>query len=238
MQYPSEIRIVRVMCTGRIDPASVADAFVTGAHGVLVIGCHFGDCHYISGNYTAKDKLDMTGQVLAHAGLNARRLQFHNLSSAEGAKFAQYCTDFVQEIRRIGPLGEGDSIDMPMLQQKLQVAFRALEAPKLRWIIGKKPVFLKEGNKYGEIFTEHEMNRTLSGIIIDEMATHGILVTLEKEALSVKDLSQALDIPTPEVLKYVLALKRRGMVIMEKISNHSPVYAFTAEKRGHCSGRQ
>jgi coenzyme F420-reducing hydrogenase delta subunit len=226
------------MCTGRIDPASVADAFVHGAHGVLVIGCHFGDCHYISGNHTAKDKLDMTVQVLAYAGLNAHRLQFHNLSSAEGAKFAQYCGDFVEEIRHMGPLGAGDPLDMPMLQQKLCIAFRALDAPKLRWVIGKKPVFLKEGNKYGEVFTEHEMNRAVSGIIMDEMATHGILAALEKDSASVKDLSQALDIPTPETLKYILALKRRGLVKIQKISGHSPVYGCKVEARGCPNGRQ
>jgi coenzyme F420-reducing hydrogenase delta subunit len=222
------------MCTGRVDPASVADAFVQGAHGVLVIGCHFGDCHYISGNYTAKDKLDMTGQVLAYAGLSSRRLQFHNLSSAEGAKFARYCTDFVEEIRKIGPLGTGDPVKMPLLQHKLRVALRVLEAPKLRWVIGKKPVFLKEGNKYGEVFTEHEINRTLSGIMIDEMATHDIIATLKKQAASVKDLSEALDIPSPEVLKYVLALKRRGFVETEKISGKSPVYKY-GEKKRRCS---
>jgi len=76
------------MCTGRVDPALVADAFVNGADGVLVIGCYFGDCHYITGNFMAKQKLDMAGEMLAYAGLNPIRLQFRNLSSAEGARFA------------------------------------------------------------------------------------------------------------------------------------------------------
>jgi coenzyme F420-reducing hydrogenase delta subunit len=234
MQYPPDIRIIRVMCTGRVDPALVADAFVIGADGVMVIGCHFGDCHYISGNYMAKHKLDMTGEILAYAGLNRKRLQFHNLSSAEGARFAQYSTEFVEEIQEIGPLGsDGDGLAMPELRRKLKIARRCLAGPKLRWVIGKKPVFIQEGNKYGEVFTEHEMSRTISGIIADEMATHSILAALEKRPAAVIDLAKELEIPAPDALKYVLALKRRGLVEMDQIAGQSPIYKRKAEE-GRC----
>lgn len=221
------------MCTGRMDPAVVADAFVHGADGILVIGCHFGDCHYVSGNIIAKHKLDMTREALAYAGLNPLRLRFGNLSSAEAAKFAQYNTEFVEQIRQIGPLGAGDKIGMPKLKERLKLAHKALASPKLRWIIGKKPVFLKDGNKYGEVFTEHEINRALSGIIIDEMATHSILAALEKHQAAVIDIAKELEIPAPDVLKYVLALKRRGLVVMDKVAGQSPIYKCKPEE-GRC----
>lgn len=221
------------MCTGRVDPAWVADAFVRGADGVMVIGCHFGDCHYISGNHMAKHKLDMTGEVLAYAGLNPARLQFRNLSSAEGNKFQQYCTEFVEKVREIGPLGEdGDSLTSSGLKEKLTIAQRCLAGPKLRWVIGKKPVFMTEGNKYGEVFTEHEMSRTISGIIIDEMTTHAILTVLEKHSTTVVDMAEELRIPARDVLKYVLALKRRGLVEMDGVEGQSPVYRSASEDGG------
>jgi F420-non-reducing hydrogenase iron-sulfur subunit len=217
------------MCTGRVDPALVADAFVNGADGVLVIGCYFGDCHYITGNFMAKHKLDMATEMLAYAGLNPIRLQFRNLSSAEGARFAQHNTEFVEQIKDLGPLGTGDKIGMPKLKEQLEIAYKALAGPKLRWVVGKKPVFIEEGsgNKYGEIFTEHEINRTLSGIVIDEMATHSILAALEKKPAAVKDLAKDLEIPVPEALKYVLALKRRGFVEMDGVEGTSPIYKST-----------
>ncbi|OEU48134.1 MAG: hypothetical protein BA861_08345 [Desulfobacterales bacterium S3730MH5] len=232
MQYPPDIRVVRLMCTGRVDPALVADAFVNGADGVLVIGCYFGDCHYITGNFMAKQKLDMAGEMLAYAGLNPIRLQFRNLSSAEGARFAQHNTEFVGQIKELGPLGTGDKIGMPKLKEQLEIAYKALAGPKLRWVVGKKPVFIEKdkGNKYGEVFTEHEINRTLSGIIIDEMATHSILTALEKKPAAVKDLAKDLEIPAPETLKYVLALKRRGFVEMDGVEGTSPIYKFKPEE--------
>jgi len=119
MQYPPDIRVIRVMCTGRVDPALVADAFVNGADGVLVIGCYFGDCHYITGNFMAKHKIDMATEMLAYAGLNPTRLQFRNLSSAEGARFAQHNTEFVEQIKEIGPLGEADGLNEHELAAKI-----------------------------------------------------------------------------------------------------------------------
>jgi coenzyme F420-reducing hydrogenase delta subunit len=236
MQYPPDIRVIRVMCTGRVDPALVADAFVNGADGVLVIGCYFGDCHYITGNFMAKHKLDMAREMLAYAGLNPTRLQFRNLSSAEGARFAQHNTEFVEQIKEIGPLGAGDKVGMPQLKEKLEIAYKALAGPKLRWVVGKKPVFIDgaRGNKYGEVFTEHEINRTLSGMVIDEMATHSILTALEKKPAAVKDLAKALEIPAPDALKYVLALKRRGFVEMEGVEGTSPIYKFKSAEGGRC----
>jgi F420-non-reducing hydrogenase iron-sulfur subunit len=236
MQYPPDIRVIRVMCTGRVDPALVADAFVNGADGVLVIGCYFGDCHYISGNYMAKHKLDMAREMLAYAGLNPTRLQFRNLSSAEGARFAQHNTEFVEQIKEIGPLGTGDKIAMPKLKARLEIAQKALAGPKLRWVVGKKPVFIDagKGNKYGEIFTEHEINRTLSGIVIDEMATQSIMAALEKKPAAVKDMANELEIPAPDTLKYVLALKRRGFVELDSVEGTSPIYKFKSAEGGRC----
>jgi coenzyme F420-reducing hydrogenase delta subunit len=236
MQYPPDIRVIRVMCTGRVDPALVADAFVNGADGVLVIGCYFGDCHYITGNFMAKHKLDMAREMLAYAGLNPTRLQFRNLSSAEGARFAQHNTEFVEQIKEIGPLGTGDKVGMPQLKEKLEIAYKSLAGPKLRWVVGKKPVFVDDarGNKYGEVFTEHEINRTLSGIVIDEMATYSIMAALEKKPAAVKDLAKELEIPAPDTLKYVLALKRRGFVEMDGVEGTSPIYKFKSAEGGRC----
>ncbi|MBW2201646.1 MAG: hydrogenase iron-sulfur subunit, partial [Deltaproteobacteria bacterium] len=81
LQYTPDIKIVRIMCTGRIDPAIVARALKKGLDGLLVVGCYFGDCHYISGNVQAKAKIDMTRRLFRHIGVNEERLSFQQCSS-------------------------------------------------------------------------------------------------------------------------------------------------------------
>ncbi len=227
MQYTTDIRVIRIMCTGRMDPVVMADAFVHGLDGLLVLGCLFGECHYVSGNFNARHKINMTQEMLAYAGMNPNRLSFRNLSSAESGVFVKHITDFSTEIRELGPLGgAADRVPLPKLKENLEIARTALAGPKLRWVVGKKPVFMDSGNKYQEIFTEHEINRTLSGIIIDEMATHSILAALQKKRRAVKDLAKELEIPAPDTLKYVLALKRRDFVELDGVEGTSPIYKY------------
>lgn len=230
MQYPPTGRIIRGMCSGRVDPTMIAEAFINGADGFLILGCHFGDCHYIDGNYRAQEKIDMAYETLVYAGLHPDRLEFNQASAAEGQLFADLNTEFSERIKNLGPLGTGDKYSLPKLQEKLEIARNALASEKLRWVVGKKPVFMNEGNKYGEVFTEHEINRTLSGIVIDEMAVHSILWALRKKPTAVKDLAEELEIPAPDTLKYVLALKRRGIVELDRVEGRSPIYKYKPEE--------
>lgn len=214
-----------------MDPAVMADAFVHGLDGLLVLGCLFGECHYVSGNFNASHKVNMTKEMLAYAGMNPGRLSFRNLSSAEADVFVKHVTDFSKEIRELGPLGgEADKFPLPKLKEKLEIARTSLAGPKLRWVVGKKPVFIDTGNKYHEIFTEHEINRTLGGIVIDEMATHSILAALQNKPASVKELAEKLEIPAPETLKYVLGLKRRGFLELESVKDRSPLYKYVEQE--------
>jgi len=214
-----------------MDPAVMADAFVHGLDGLLVLGCLFGECHYVSGNFNASHKVNMTKEMLAYAGMNPGRLSFRNLSSAESDLFVKHVTDFSAEIRELGPLGgEADKFPLPKLKEKLEIARISLAGPKLRWVVGKKPVFIDTGNKYHEIFTEHEINRTLRGIVIDEMATHSILAALQNKPASVKDLANDLEIPAPDALKYVLGLKRRGFLELDSVQDNSPLYKYIEQE--------
>jgi F420-non-reducing hydrogenase iron-sulfur subunit len=224
MQYTTDVRIIRLMCTGRVDPTMVVDAFVEGADGIMAVGCHFGDCHYISGNFQAKVKIGLARRTLGYVGLNPDRVAFNQCSSAEGDRFVSLVSAFQTGIREMGPLGSAEGFPLPDLKDRLETARAALSSEKLRWVAGKFTVFQDEGNKYGEKFTEHEMWRTLDTIVIDEIATHGILKEMEKGPASVKELAGKLEIAPPEVLKYVLALQRRGLVGVAGIDGGTPSY--------------
>ena len=224
MQYTTDVRIIRLMCTGRVDPTMIADAFIQGADGILVVGCHFGDCHYITGNYQGKVKVGLAGRMLDFVGLNPKRVSFQQCSGAEGDRFVSLVTSFDRTITEIGPLGAGDTLPLPQLKQKLEIAKTALGKEKLRWVVGKFTEFASKGNKYGEKFTDHEMWRTLDTIIMDEVATYEILRELGEGPAAVTDLAARIDLPPPRILRYVLALQRRGFVGLAGIEGNSPRY--------------
>ncbi len=103
IQYPSNIRIIKVMCSGRVNPQFVLKAFMEGADGVLVSGCHPGDCHYIEGNYHARRKLTMLTDILGFTGIDPKRFQMSWVSASEGKKFAEIVTAFTEQVRELGP---------------------------------------------------------------------------------------------------------------------------------------
>jgi len=104
IQYPPNIRIIRVMCSGRVDPVFVLEAFKNGADGVLVAGCHPPtDCHYISGNLKAQRRVALLRNVLKEFGVEPERLRLEWISASEGDKFATVIKDMVEEIKKLGP---------------------------------------------------------------------------------------------------------------------------------------
>ena len=103
LKYATNVRIIRLPCTGRIDPHFIIKAFEQGADGVLVSGCHPGDCHYTSGNYHARRRFTMFRELMEFMGLEMDRLQFSWVSAAEGAKWTQVVDDVVKNVRKLGP---------------------------------------------------------------------------------------------------------------------------------------
>ena len=103
MKYPPNIKSIRVMCSGRVDPVFVLEALKKGADGVLVAGCHPGDCHYVSGNYKANRRMKLLKKLLAELAINPKRVRFEYISASEGAKFASVVTEFVDQLKKMGP---------------------------------------------------------------------------------------------------------------------------------------
>jgi F420-non-reducing hydrogenase iron-sulfur subunit len=103
IQYQPHFRVIRVMCSGRVQPAWVLRAFEKGADGVLVSGCHFGDCHYIFGNERAVEQFDKTMSVVKLLGIEPGRLRLEWISAAEGVRFAEVIDEFTDQVRALGP---------------------------------------------------------------------------------------------------------------------------------------
>jgi coenzyme F420-reducing hydrogenase delta subunit len=103
MQYPSNIVPIQVMCSGSVSPLYILSAFNRGADGVLVSGCHPGDCHYIKGNYYARRRIHLVKNLMEFMGLEEKRFRMSWVSAAEGAKFTEIVREFVEELKPMGP---------------------------------------------------------------------------------------------------------------------------------------
>ncbi len=104
MQYPPNTRTIRVMCSGAVDPTLVLEAFRDGADGVLIGGCHPGDCHYQSGNYKTQKRVFLLKGLMRQLGIEEERLRLEWISAAEGQKFADTVREYTEQIRSLGPL--------------------------------------------------------------------------------------------------------------------------------------
>lgn len=103
LKYASNVRVVRVPCSGRVDPLLIVKAFERGADAVLVSGCHPGDCHYAEGNYYARRRFQVFRDLLLFVGIEPERVQFSWVSAAEGAKWADLINRLTAEVRALGP---------------------------------------------------------------------------------------------------------------------------------------
>ena len=104
IQYPPNLKAIRVMCSGRVNPIFVINALQQGADGVLIGGCHPGDCHYERGNYLARRRMAVLKNLLEYAGIDPRRVRMTWVSAAEGNKFAEVVTEVTEDIRKLGPM--------------------------------------------------------------------------------------------------------------------------------------
>lgn len=110
VKYSPNIRSIRVMCSGRVDPVFVIKALYEGADGVLIGGCHPGDCHYLEGNYKALRRYLLLKRILPEYGIEAGRVRLEWVSASEGERFGHVVDEFTEEIRKLGPLSIKESL--------------------------------------------------------------------------------------------------------------------------------
>jgi F420-non-reducing hydrogenase iron-sulfur subunit len=104
LKYPPNVRVIRLMCSGRVDPQFVLEAFAHGADGVLIGGCHPGDCHYQEGNYKALRRFHLLKRILQDMGIEEERFRLEWISASEGERLRSVITDMVEKVRALGPL--------------------------------------------------------------------------------------------------------------------------------------
>lgn len=222
-RYPPNIRIIRVMCSGRVDPEIILDTFLYGADGVFIGGCHPGDCHYVEGNYYAEKKIEMARRLLKEAGVEPERLRLEWVSASEGERFAAIIKEFTEEIKEMGRI-ESDKEEMEAVRM-------AAADYRLRILATKERELLEEGNKYGEVFTQHEMDRLLDDMVREEYEAKRILLKLKKP-MSVKEISSELNWKPNVVFRHILDLKRHELIELHEIRDNTPTYVVKKLNEG------
>ena len=219
IQYPPNLRIIRVMCSGRIDPSVVLGVLAGGADGVMITGCHIGDCHYIDGNLYARRKFGLLRRLVVRAGLEPERVMLEWVSASEGQRFADLVTGFTERIRRLGPVA-GDEDTM----LNLRAAKAAAEEYRLRALVGKEEKLVESGNVYGEEVTQEEFDRIMVEAIEAEYTRNRIRLMLTREPLSVKELAYRIGEEPNKVLSHVASLRQRGWVDLLELRGSTPIY--------------
>ncbi|UCF07998.1 MAG: hydrogenase iron-sulfur subunit [Thermoplasmata archaeon] len=223
-QYPPNIRIVRVMCSGRVDPLFVIEMFLQGADGVFIGGCHPGDCHYMEGNYHTEKRVSMLRKILAQSGLEPVRLGLEWIAASEGERFANTMKQFTEQIKALGPNPvSGDKPDMKTMEA-LYVARSVVEDFRLRTLVGKELNLIEKGNVYDEKITQARIEELLDNAIIEELLRTRILLLAKDEPQSVKGLSKMMNVPSQEVLKHIVTLRDRNLIKLEGIEGTTPMY--------------
>jgi len=207
LQYPPNIRIIRVMCCGRIDPTFVLSAFTWGADGVMILGCHPGDCHYLKGNFMAEKRMAFLRQALTHMGIEEERLKLDWISASEGHKFAYLASEMVSKLKELGPI-----------KPKLEETVDAFRTERLRWVMGLTHMEPKISRKLyyaktGEIMKDEIERQMIIGAI------------KEKGALTIREISKMTDIQPNLILRHIIALRKSG--IISEVGEKEGGYLYT-----------
>jgi F420-non-reducing hydrogenase iron-sulfur subunit len=211
-QYPPYLRVIRLMCSGRVDLAFIFRAFARAADGVFIGGCHLNDCHYNpEGNYDALGNTLMARRILAHLGVNADRLRLEWVSAGEGIRFAEVMNEFSAKVKGLGRFGSSEGIDRAELQSRLEAAIdlvpyiKLVERERLR-------VPLRTEDGYRTFFGGDEFETLFNELILDKLAMRRIMGFVRRRAASAGEICEGTGLNPRDVARHLDDLAGQGLV--------------------------
>ncbi len=224
LQYMNEVRIVRVMCSGRVDLEFILRAFANGQDGVFVGGCRLNECNYVThGNYDALSTTYMCKKIMERIGLNPERLSIEFMSGGDGNILAEVIDSFTKKVTDFGPLGKTEGLDKDALKLKLD-AVRKL-VPYLKLVERERlRVPTKSAEEYERFWNSDEVNALFDELINEKLAISQIMLLLEDSPLSTRDISSKLGLNPSDVSKHMNSSSRQGLV---RYDTDSKCYALS-----------
>ena len=211
-QYPPYLRVIRLMCSGRVDLEFIFRAFAKGADGVFIGGCHLNDCHYNpEGNYDALGNTLIAKRILEHVGVNPERLRLEWVSAGEGIRFAEVMNDLSMNVKNLGPFGTSEGIDIAELQSRLDAAMQLV--PYIKLVERERlrvPVRTEEG--YRTFFGSDEFNALFKELILDKLVMSRIMGFVRPNTVSAGEISESLGLDPSEVARHLHDLAQQGLI--------------------------
>lgn len=218
IQYLPNIRVIRVMCSGRVDPIFVFQSFLCGFDAVLVLGCHPGDCHYLVGNYHTEKKMNRVRKLLEIVGVEPERLLLDWVSAAEGARFAQIVSSFTEKVKNLGPFRKDG------LEQGLEAGKATVQSERIRWLLGKEFDLLQEGTVFGEKLSPSEIDLLLDTALRDEYLKNLLTLILKEKPLSCKEIASLAGLSPMAISSCLIDLEESGAVSLRGFEGKTPKY--------------
>ncbi len=222
IQYPPSIRVVRTMCSGRVDPLFIIQALQEGFDGVFVGGCHIGDCHYQDGNLYTLRRMNMLADLLDISGIGRDRVHLRWASAAEAQPFADYVTEVTDIITKLGHF-EKDKYEL-----QLAGLARSLATRRLRWLVGIDRQITEKENVYKEKTDPEYFGKVLQEAIKAEYYKGLIQELITRGAVTVREMSEKTGLPLYTISLRLNDLERSGIASIEKCKGRTPKFVAAA----------
>ena len=214
-QYPPYLRVIRLMCSGRVDLEFIFRAFAQKADGVFMGGCHLNDCHYNpEGNYDALGNSMVAKRILENVGVNPERLRLEWVSAGEGTRFAEVMNEFSGKIKSLGPLGSSEGREIAELQAGLQAATDLVPYIKL---VERERFRVQERKEesYHKLFGSAEFDKLFQELVLDKLAMSRIMGYARPQPMAATEIAAGLNLPPSDVVRHLNVLAQRGMVRLD-----------------------
>jgi coenzyme F420-reducing hydrogenase delta subunit len=210
------MRLIRVMCSGRVDLEHIHRAFSNGADAAFIGGCLLNECNYIThGNYDALGNVLMFKKIMEHIGLNPERLRIEFMSSGDGLILTNVINEFCKQAEEIGPLGKSEGIDRNILKFKLEAVSKLI--PYIKLVERERlRVPQKSEEAYRDFFGSDKFNRLFKELILDKLAVSQIVMLLREQPHSTGEMSEKLGLNPSEISRHMNTSTRHGMVRFDK----------------------
>ncbi len=222
-QYPPHIRLIRVMCSARVDMFHVLRAFTNGQDGVFIGGCHLCDCHYVTnGNFNAYSMVQVFRKILTHIGIYKERLRIEWVSAGEGIRFANFMNEYSNELIKLGRIGRAEGVDEKLLALKFEAVRKII--PYVKLVLTQRfQVSERTEEAYHAFFSSGEFDSLFDELIKDKLDICLITSLLRENALSAARIADSLGIPPSDVARHMNSSAKMGFITF---NHHNNSYAL------------
>jgi coenzyme F420-reducing hydrogenase delta subunit len=211
-QYSSNIRLIRVMCSGRVDLEFIQRAFATGQDGVLIGGCRLNECNYVThGNFDALSNTYLFQKIMAQIGLNPARLRVEFMSGSESNVLVDTVDAFTAAVAELGPLGAAEGLTPESLQFRLAAVLRLIPYLKLVERERLRPP-AKTEQAYRAFWESDEVDQLFDELVRDKLALCQIMALLQERAVTADEIAEVLDLEPSAVARHLDVSARQGLI--------------------------